>query len=692
MPVVPVNKAGALVYYEDSGVPNSSGDYLTLVIVHGFMFHGYGFLKMFPYAASHNLRLVALNLRDYPGSTPYTDSELELLCDTNPTNQEIAVRLQGLEIATFLRHFILANDIPRIRELSESKKSGGVAVMSWSLGNVWAVSMFGNLEFLDAETKYILQQTLRTWVIYDPPHYSFGLPWPKSLYYPLLDETMPPHLRPAAFTRWVSAFWSPLEKPSDDLDVLAARVVLYDVTNDSAFQPTSDVLSADELALMSAPDIVLRSGRAIFTIEEKVWWNNAQRALCDSGPSFRHVNALILWCDMGPAPCPLAVKSIMDRIEKASVGGSAARNVTLHKIERANHFMPVAPVNNTGAVIHYEDSGAPEGSTDYLTLVIIHGFIFHGGGFAPLLPHAAAHNLRIVALNLRDYPGSTPYTPFELDRLCSEDVKNQEIAFREQGLEIATFLKHFIASEHIPPVKETVSGKTGGIAVMSWSLGNVWAISMLAHTSQLDDETRSILLPALRTWILYDPPHYAAGIPLPEEIYFPVRDESLTPEQRGLAFRRWVSAFWSPVAEPTEDADILGSRVILYDVTNDPALRPTTDCVSPEELDALSSPDVMLRSGRCLYTTQDKVWWDNAEKALCDIDGAFSHVNALLIWCEMGPGPCPLGTKNFMDRVQKASAEGRAARHMKVVKMNGANHFIHWHQPEEFIRVLTKHL
>ena len=41
--------------------------------------------------------------------------------------------------------------------------------------------------------------------------------------------------------------------------------------------------------------------------------------------------------------------------------------------------MPTAPVNNQGVVVYYEDTGAPEGCEDYLTLVLLHGLSFHGG-------------------------------------------------------------------------------------------------------------------------------------------------------------------------------------------------------------------------------------------------------------------------------------------------------------------------
>lgn len=124
-------------------------------------------------------------------------------------------------------------------------------------------------------------------------------------------------------------------------------------------------------------------------------------------------------------------------------------------------------------------------------------------GFLGLFPHAAARNMRIMALNLRDYPGSTPYTPSELELLCSDDAEEQAAAVRSQGHEIAAFLKHIIETESLPPVAGVAGKKAGGIAVMSWSLGNVWAMSLFAHTASLDQDTRTVLLPMLRTWIIY---------------------------------------------------------------------------------------------------------------------------------------------------------------------------------------------
>jgi hypothetical protein len=41
--------------------------------------------------------------------------------------------------------------------------------------------------------------------------------------------------------------------------------------------------------------------------------------------------------------------------------------------------MPSAPINNQGAVLLYEDSGAPPGSTDYVTVFMLSAYLWHGG-------------------------------------------------------------------------------------------------------------------------------------------------------------------------------------------------------------------------------------------------------------------------------------------------------------------------
>lgn len=41
--------------------------------------------------------------------------------------------------------------------------------------------------------------------------------------------------------------------------------------------------------------------------------------------------------------------------------------------------MPLAPIDDKGTNIYYEDSGVASGTTDYVTVVIVHGLIINGG-------------------------------------------------------------------------------------------------------------------------------------------------------------------------------------------------------------------------------------------------------------------------------------------------------------------------
>ena len=64
-------------------------------------------------------------------------------------------------------------------------------------------------------------------------------------------------------------------------------------------------------------------------------------------------------------------------------------------------IMPTLPVNDAGAVVYYEDSGVPNGSSDYTTIVMIHGFMFTSGT-SPALPkvNPTAYRFRLLDRHL----------------------------------------------------------------------------------------------------------------------------------------------------------------------------------------------------------------------------------------------------------------------------------------------------
>ena len=111
--------------------------------------------------------------------------------------------------------------------------------------------------------------------------------------------------------------------------------------------------------------------------------------------------------------------------------------------------------------------------------------------FRKLLPLAAAQNTRLIAVNRRDYPGSTPYSPEErakFERLAAsspDDVNARAEAseiWRDRARELYEYLEDLVQREDIPQPSYGEGGEVrGGIVLVGWSLGSVWAIAFMAH-------------------------------------------------------------------------------------------------------------------------------------------------------------------------------------------------------------------
>ena len=117
------------------------------------------------------------------------------------------------------------------------------------------------------------------------------------------------------------------------------------------------------------------------------------------------------------------------------------------------------------------------------------------------MPFATAHNVRLVALNRRDYPESSPYSPEELAALSSNDNATRGNALRATGLQFGAFLAWFIDTQGTPPMAEDANGKReGGIAFIAWSLGHTSAAPLIAYPDLLPENQRSLLKAHLRAY------------------------------------------------------------------------------------------------------------------------------------------------------------------------------------------------
>ena len=121
-----------------------------------------------------------------------------------------------------------------------------------------------------------------------------------------------------------------------------------------------------------------------------------------------------------------------------------------------------------------------------------------------MIPFATQKNIRLVLLNVHGYPGSTPYTNDELDRL-EGSLEARKTELQARGSELAEFIRWFIVTQEIPPIRERSNDDqlVGGLSVLAWSGGNGHSLCMFAHADKLAEETRKLFDEYLRSLILY---------------------------------------------------------------------------------------------------------------------------------------------------------------------------------------------
>ncbi|RDB30090.1 hypothetical protein Hypma_013908 [Hypsizygus marmoreus] len=201
---------GIDIFYTDSGAPLNSMDYTTLIIFHGSAFTGQGFVHLHDHAHPLNLRTVVCNRRDYPGSTRYTDSELD---DLRHGRKDFLDRL-AIQVGWFLEKFIDEENIPKV---GADRKSGGFAILGWSMGTATAMSLFSD-QSLISYTK--LEPYVKDLILYDPPYLSFGYPLPvdadhRIIYDPWANpDNRPPEELYRNFIGWVTSYYDQPENPT----------------------------------------------------------------------------------------------------------------------------------------------------------------------------------------------------------------------------------------------------------------------------------------------------------------------------------------------------------------------------------------------------------------------------------------------------------------------------------------------
>ncbi|THH08247.1 hypothetical protein EW145_g2822 [Phellinidium pouzarii] len=340
--------------------------------------------------------------------------------------------------------------------------------------------------------------------------------------------------------------------------------------------------------------------------------------------------------------------------------------------------MPLIPIDDSGNSLFYEDSGIPSGAeTDYTTLIVVHGTAFHAAVFKRLIPIAPRYQIRLVLVNRRDYPNSSPYSDEDLELIKgSSEVTHTEFA-KARGAEFATFIKHFAERERIPPT--SLDRKSGGVVLMAWSSGNSYTIPLLAFADSISASIRESIQPFLRSLMIFDVPRWVLGPPPLDYGSGVLRDESLSLEERARRFNEWVSAYYTHTSVTSRDINDLQ----LYPVAGSRA--GTTETMSADERRELTHYAAVPRSEIAARTAAPEIYAERVRRALFDDELAkyLPGCGVDVVWCERSTWASIDAAWGFEKLKEKADEQGIRGRPLRMFMMPGANHFPHWDEPEK---------
>ncbi|TFK56428.1 hypothetical protein OE88DRAFT_1729933 [Heliocybe sulcata] len=338
MPSALVDEHGTQLHYKDSGVPCNPTAYTTIVLIHGAVFHGAIFRRLFPYAPRYGLRFVTVNRRDYPGSTPFSSEELGMLWGQNKNVQTALLRTLSLQIATFVDWFVKSEEIPPSSISTTGQKTGGIAVLGWSAGNVFVLSMLAHAHTFPSGIVKTIEEYCRAFIFYDPPQFICELPYPPpGAYHPMWDPSIPQEKMLPTLYSWMSGYFA---HPSPSSRTIAG---LSHVLNTSKTS-TIDRMSSDELESVSSFSALQTSDQLILKMAPGVHSGNLRQALVGG---FASDAARVAWpnVEIKLVPCMESswetytcrweIERLHEELQNQNV---PTRSVTIHEFYGANHF------------------------------------------------------------------------------------------------------------------------------------------------------------------------------------------------------------------------------------------------------------------------------------------------------------------------------------------------------------------
>ncbi|KAA1467614.1 hypothetical protein DENSPDRAFT_901581 [Dentipellis sp. KUC8613] len=330
--------------------------------------------------------------------------------------------------------------------------------------------------------------------------------------------------------------------------------------------------------------------------------------------------------------------------------------------------MPLAPVDDLGTQLYYEDSGELPGP--YTTVVFVHGTAFNGAIFRRMFQYAAEHKLRLVTINRREYPGSTPLSEDELRAAAGTDIEAGRDFFLRRSIEIARFLAWFIQTERIPPIcSKDGQRETGGFILLGWSSGWVYVAPLIADAATLPADLVQALEPYFRGLCAFDVPRLLLGMPVFNDADMAIRpytDALGTIEEYCATFQAMASGHYLHPDVFAWHADGLTEvpKMPLEDV------RAIAEAMTVGE--KASTLNAFERLDQWLFGAPSEFFLDTTHKVF----GKNELTVAQSLW------ECIMGAWYIQDLHKAREEKGEVGRELLTMFMPERNHFPHWEEPE----------
>ncbi|TCD66600.1 hypothetical protein EIP91_001157 [Steccherinum ochraceum] len=197
-----------------------------------------------------------------------------------------------------------------------------------------------------------------------------------------------------------------------------------------------------------------------------------------------------------------------------------------------------------------------------------------------MLQYAAKHNVRIVLVNRRGYPGAAQYTEEELAQLkTGNSGPSPEAAnavrdhLKDRVKEIYELLETFIMKKNITT--------DGGIVLGGWSMATLFATAFLAYGPAIPVGKINVVS-YIKRIVAYDAIYLCMEYPLCTSGYSPFSNPDLPPGEAANRFPAWVSGYYSH-----GDGHTL-SDLEMRDALQDP--KPTVVAMSQDDLEYAMYP------------------------------------------------------------------------------------------------------